>query len=108
MEAERLRTLLEEVRSGATPVDQALNRLRDLPYEDLGFAKLDHHRAVRTGHPEVVFCPGKSVDQLLAIIEKLRTRASKVLATRAEPSIYEAIADQWPKSIYHSSARIIV
>jgi len=108
MEAERLRVILEEVRSGATQVDDAMLRLRDLPYEDLGYAKLDHHRSVRTGHPEVVFCPGKSDEQILGIVERLRTRASKVLTTRAEPAVFERLRDRWPESVYHSSARIAV
>jgi NCAIR mutase (PurE)-related protein len=85
-----------------------MTRLRDLPYEDLGFAKLDHHRALRTGQPEVVFCPGKSLEQTVAIVDRLRTRASKVLATRAELAVYEALKEQWPEAIYHTPARIVV
>lgn len=108
MEADRLRRILEEVRSGHTPVDTALDRLRDLPYEDLGFAKLDHHRSVRTGHPEVVFCPGKSIEQILAIVERLRTQASKVLATRVDPPVQEALIARWPDAVFHDPARIVV
>jgi pyridinium-3,5-biscarboxylic acid mononucleotide synthase len=108
MEAERLRLLLEEVRSGAIDIDEAMGRLRDLPYEDLGYAKLDHHRAVRTGHPEVVFCPGKTVDQVVGIVERLRLRASKVLATRADSEVHAALCERWPATAYHGAARIVV
>jgi NCAIR mutase (PurE)-related protein len=108
VEVERLRALLDDVRSGALDVDAAIGKLRDLPYEDLGFAKLDHHRAVRTGHPEVVFCPGKTIEQVVAIVERLRQRASKVLATRAEPAVYEALKEQWPDAEYRTPARIAI
>lgn len=108
METELLRTMLESVRSGSLGIDDAMARLRDLPYEDLGFAKLDHHRGIRTGHPEVVFCPGKSVEQIAIIIGRLRSRASKVIATRAELPMYEAIQERWPDAVYHTQARIVV
>jgi NCAIR mutase (PurE)-related protein len=71
MNVDSLREILEGVRSGAVEVDAALSILRDLPYEDLGFARLDHHRALRQGVPEVVFCPGKTTEQAVAIVEKL-------------------------------------
>src|SRR5687767_13627741 len=108
MQVERIRALLESVRSGALPVDEALLELKDLPYEDLGFAKLDHHRSLRTGHPEVVFCPGKSTEHILAIIDRLRERSPKVLATRATPEVAASIQSQFPDSVYHQEARIVV
>ena len=108
MEPERIRALLERVRAGELPVDEALLELKDLPYEDLGFAKLDHHRTLRTGYPEVVYCPGKATEHILAIVERLRLRAPKVLATRATPEVAAAIRSQNPDSVYHESARIVV
>jgi len=108
MEIEHLRELLEAVRTGALPVDEALLRLRDLPYEDLGFAKLDHHRTLRTGFPEVIFCPGKPLDQILGIVERLRRRSARVLATRAAPEVADALRQQFPNAVYHPLARIVV
>lgn len=108
MVAARLRALLEQVQAGATPIEDALMQLRDLPYEDLGFAKLDHHRALRTGHPEVIYCPGKAIEHIIAIADRLRQRAPKVLATRATPEVYEAIRAALPEAIYHEQARIVV
>lgn len=107
MDVERLRGLLEEVRTGALPVEEALARLRDLPYEDLGFAKLDHHRALRSGFPEVIYCPGKTLEQILTIADRLRQRSAKVLATRAEPVVAEALYQRFPGALYHSTARIV-
>src|SRR5437870_10533492 len=108
MEVDRIRALLEEVRSGGTPIEEALIQLRDLPYEDLGFAKLDHHRTLRTGHPEVIFCQGKTTEHILAIIDRLRLRSPKVLASRANADVAAEIQRHYPESIYHDMARIVV
>ena len=107
MDVQRLRTLLEEVREGTIAVEEALLRLRDLPYEDLGFAKLDHHRALRNGFPEVIYCPGKATEHILAIAERLRLRASRVLATRASPEVAESVIQRFPDTVYHTPARIL-
>src|SRR5579872_6910648 len=108
MEIERLRGLLEEVRNGSVPVEDALLKLRDLPYEDLGFAKLDHHRSLRNGFPEVIYCPGKATEHILAIACRLRTRNAKVLATRVTPEVAGAIQAELPGTVYHAQARIAV
>ena len=78
-----IEALLNEVREGRTGVDQALDRLRDLPFEDLGFAKLDHHRALRTGMPEVIFAAGKTTTQVAQIFARMAHAGGNVLATRA-------------------------
>jgi len=80
----QLRELLEAVRSGALEVDQALDRLRHLPFEDLGFAKVDHHRALRHGMPEVIFALGKTSEEVVAIAGRLLERSPNVLITRAD------------------------
>lgn len=108
MDTERLQTLLESVRDGSLPVDEALTRLRDLPYEDLGFAKLDHHRALRNGFPEVIYCPGKAPEHLVAIAERLREKSAKVLATRATPENAALFLARFPDARYHTDARILV
>src|ERR1044071_4274210 len=107
MQAELLRELLSEVRSGERTVESAVERLRNLPYEDLGFARLDHHRALRTGFPEVVFCEGKRVEHIVEILERLEQKHSPVLATRASAEVYEAVAKRIPAAKYFQDARII-
>jgi NCAIR mutase (PurE)-related protein len=107
MRAELLRELLNEVRAGSRTVESALNRLRDLPFENLGYARLDHHRALRTGFPEVVFCEGKRVEQIVEILERLEQKHSPVLATRASHEIYDAVTARIPSAKYFEDARII-
>src|SRR5947207_9975919 len=108
MDVERLRALLEQVRSGTTPVDEALGALRSLPFEDLGFAKLDHHRALRNGFPEVIYCPGKTTEHILTILERLTARSRKVLASRAAPEVAAAVQRQFPRAVYHELPRMLV
>ncbi|MDE3198467.1 MAG: nickel pincer cofactor biosynthesis protein LarB [Acidobacteriota bacterium] len=100
MTEEHLRSLLEEVRSGATDVETALARVRHLPFEDLGFAKVDHHRALRHGMPEVIFGLGKSPDHVLAIAAKLLEKADNVLITRTTPAMAERVMDELPDGEY--------
>ena len=107
MQAEILRELLNDVRTGARTVDSAIARLRDLPFEDLGYARLDHHRALRKGFPEVVFCEGKRVDHIVEIMEKLEQKHSSILATRASSEVYEAVAARLPAAKYFAEARMI-
>src|SRR5215469_13486623 len=85
MDQAQLRSLLEQVQAGDVDVDAALDRLRHLPFEDLGFAKVDHHRALRHGMPEVVFGKGKTPEQISAIVSTLLSRTPNVLVTRAAP-----------------------
>lgn len=108
MDVERLRQLLERVQAGETAVEEALLSLRSLPYEDLGFAKLDHHRTLRNGFPEVVYCPGKTTEHIIAILDKLTARASKVLASRATPDVAKAVQEVFPNAVYHDLGRMLV
>ncbi len=108
MDAESLRQLLERVRAGETPVEDAVESLRTLPFEDLGFAKLDHHRALRNGFPEVVYCPGKTTPQIVAILERLIVQAPKVLASRANAEVAQAVLAAFPHVVYHELARMLV
>jgi pyridinium-3,5-biscarboxylic acid mononucleotide synthase len=107
MQAELLRELLAEVREGSRTVESAIDRLRDLPFEDIGYARLDHHRALRTGFPEVVFCEGKRVEHIVEIMLRLEQRHSPVLATRATPEVYDAVAARIPAAKYFADARVI-
>ena len=83
MTEQTLRQLLESVRKGEQSIDEAIVRFRSMPFEDLGFAKIDHHRAIRCGFPEVVFCEGKPVQQFAAIFDRCVQAGSNVIATRA-------------------------
>lgn len=108
MDPEALRELLWAVRSGAADIDAAMERLKDLPYTSLGFARLDHHRALRTGFPEVVFCPGKTPEQAAAAVEALAARHGRVMATRADRSHAAAVQAAVPEAVYHEVARVIM
>jgi NCAIR mutase (PurE)-related protein len=103
----QIETLLKEVSEGRTGVGDALERLKDLPFEDLGFAKLDHHRALRTGMPEVIFAAGKTTAQVAAIFGRMAKAGGNVLATRASHEAFEAVAALEPAAIYHEAARAI-
>lgn len=102
-----LRSLLEELQSGRMDIDGALDKLKNLPYEDLGFAKVDHHRSLRSGYPEVIYCEGKTKEQVRLIMERLVAHNHHVLATRAAPEIYTEVVLSIPSAIYHPTARII-
>jgi pyridinium-3,5-biscarboxylic acid mononucleotide synthase len=107
MYEEQLRQLLEQVKEGAVDVDAALARVRHLPFEDLGFAKVDHHRALRHGMPEVIFAQGKTSDQVLAIASKLLENAPNVLITRACPRTAELVTAKLPSAEYFPLSRAI-
>ena len=108
MDREVLRALLEDLRAGRVDVDTAVGKLRDLPFEDLGFAKVDHHRALRGGAPEAVFCPGKTPAQVVAIVERLAARHANVLATRAERVVADAVAAAGLPHVYHADAKLVI
>ncbi len=100
MTEEQLRSLLEDVKNGATDVDSALERVRHLPFEDLGFAKVDHHRALRHGLPEVVFGLGKTADHVVAIAGKLLDHDGNVLITRTTQAMAEQVLRDLPGGEY--------
>ncbi len=107
MNPQAIETLLEEVRAGRTQVSEALERLRLLPFEDLGFAKLDHHRALRTGMPEVIFAEHKTEAQVSAIFARMAQAGGNVLATRATRAVFEAVRGAEPRAQFHQTARAI-
>jgi len=105
---ESIRKLVEEVRSGKLSPDDAVGRLRHLPFEDLGFAKVDHHRTLRVGMPEVIFCQGKTRAQVAGIFEKLAKHKNNVLATRATREQFAAVKQKVRAAKYEEEARAIV
>lgn len=106
MDKNRLRSLLNDVKNKDLSVEDALGRLENLPFEDLGYAKLDHHRTIRRGYPEVVFCQNKTVEQVKNIVVHL-AQQNKVLATRADRDMYEAVKSVLPMARYNESGRTI-
>jgi NCAIR mutase (PurE)-related protein len=108
VDRDRLRALLEGVRSGDVSPEAALDRLRQLPFADLGFARVDTHRALRSGAPETVLCQGKTAEQVVAILRELGRHHRNVLATRATPAIHEAVRAAGLPVTWHEVARILV
>lgn len=103
-----LKSILEALKSGEISVEDACGKLRDLPYEDLGYAKIDHHRSIRSGFPEVIFGDGKTPDQIAEIAQRLAGRNPVVLATRSTREAFQAVQEVLPHAVYHEKARMIV
>jgi pyridinium-3,5-biscarboxylic acid mononucleotide synthase len=108
LNAQSLRKLFEQVRKGAISPDDAVARLRHLPFEDLGFAKVDHHRSLRTGMPEVIFGEGKTPSQTAQIFARLAKHGGNILATRANAAQFAAVKKKVFKAGYRERARAIV
>jgi NCAIR mutase (PurE)-related protein len=104
---EQLRKLMEAVREGEVTPDAACDRLRDLPFEDIGFAKVDHHRALRTGMPEVIYARGKTSEQVARIFASMSAAGGNVLATRASREQFEAVLELEPRATFHELASCI-
>jgi pyridinium-3,5-biscarboxylic acid mononucleotide synthase len=107
MDQTRLRALLEEVKEGSVDVDGALERLRHLPFEDIGFAKIDHHRALRHGMPEVIFGKGKSPEHILEIATRLLERSPNLLATRTEPAAANLVRERFHDAEYFPQSAVL-
>lgn len=108
MDLDYLREILQEVQNGHLEIEQAVQRLKTFPYEDLGFAKVDHCRHLRQGFPEVVYCAGKTPEQVVKILKSLAANEQNILATRASKEIFEHVSQHFPQAIYHEQARLIV
>ncbi len=108
MNATELTKLLESVRKGGTDVATALERLKHLPFEDAVYAHIDHHRSLRHGMPEVIYCEGKTVEQITGIVKRMLQAGSDILATRASDAVYKAVKKLDRRAVYHPSSRAIV
>jgi len=110
MQAEQIKKLLAQVKTGKTSIDEAVNKLRHLPFEDIGFAHVDHHRQIRCGFPEVIYCPGKTIEQIINIFSTLAKKGNNILATRAEPAVFKALTKtkKFPKARYEKVGKAIV
>jgi NCAIR mutase (PurE)-related protein len=107
MNEAQLRALFEKLREGAVDVEEALGKVRHMPFEDLGFAKVDHHRALRHGMPEVIFGLGKTNAEIIAIAGSLLERSPNVLITRVTPDAAEEVLQKFPEGEYFPRARAI-
>lgn len=107
MQTRSLRGLLSRIRRGGLTIEQALDRLRALPYEDLGFAKIDTHRELRRGFPEVIFGEGKTVPQIVAIVDRIAARGQPVLVTRVPEEVHGRVRERHPGARYHAAARAV-
>ena len=110
MQAEQLKKIFEQVKAGDITVEDAVDKLRHMPFEDLGFAHIDHHRQLRRGFPEVIYCPGKTTEQIVKIFSNLAEKGNNVLATRAEENVFKDLAEtkKFPNARYEKLARAIV
>jgi len=107
MDPREIAALMKAVREGSVTPEQATARLKSLPYEDLGFAKVDHHRALRRGFPEVVFGAGKSPEQILAIADKIVGRGQNLLITRTTAEVHGLLAARHPQARWHEAPRAV-
>ncbi len=108
MHEQKIKSLLQQFQAGKLDIDSALSHFKNLPYEDLGFAMIDHHRHLRTGCPETIFCEGKTIEQITKIAEKMLDKDVNIMATRANQKIYEALHKLGSNVEYHETARIVV
>ena len=107
MNPTELRKLLEKVKAGKIEIDEVLTRLQDISYKDLGYAKIDNLREIRTGYPEIIYCAGKSIDQVKGIMEYMYTKDTNIIATRASEEMYMEIKISIPDVEFHQVARIM-
>ncbi|WP_041668837.1 nickel pincer cofactor biosynthesis protein LarB [Acetobacterium woodii] len=109
MNVDQLTKLLEDVKNQDCDVKTALELLKTLPYEDLSYAKVDHHRELRNGYPEVIYSPGKTLEQIKGIVENMMKRSTgNILASRAERDVFDTIKAITPDAIYYEEARSVV
>lgn len=107
MNAGELEKILKAISKGTMSVDAAMENLRDFPYTDLGFARIDHHRELRTGYPEIVYCAGKTNEQVRAIFSAMEEHGNNIIGTRAGKDMFEYISPFFPDAVFYETARII-
>lgn len=107
MDEQRITDILKKFQAGELSEQDAVAKLKTVPYEELGFAKIDHHRAVRQGFPEVVYCQGKTTPQVVEIVKRLSVNNKNILATRAGKDVYEEVKKIVPEALYNEDARLI-
>ncbi|MFQ5456578.1 MAG: nickel pincer cofactor biosynthesis protein LarB [Nitrospirota bacterium] len=108
MDHDYIKDILRDVKSGGLSIEDAIGVLKDLPYEDIGIASIDHHRHIRQGFPEVIFCEGKSRDEIVEIVKRMVKASANILATRADEETYISIKGIYEKAVYNKRAGVIV
>jgi NCAIR mutase (PurE)-related protein len=103
-----MKKMLIEYKNGKISLKEILEEIKKLPYEDLGFAKIDTHRKLRKGFPETVFCQGKTISQILSIIENMNKQNNNILATKANEKIFETVKKKFPQAEYNNDAKMII
>jgi pyridinium-3,5-biscarboxylic acid mononucleotide synthase len=107
MNAGELETILKSIGDGSLSVNDAMEKLRNFTYSDLGFARIDHHRELRTGYPEIVYCAGKTPEQVKSIFAVMEENGNNIIGTRAGANMFEYISPSFPDAVYYEIARII-
>lgn len=107
MTVKELENLLKDIKSGSISVEGALEKLKTFPYTDLGYARIDHHREVRTGYPEIVYCSGKTIDQVTGIFRAMAEKENNIIGTRASEEMFQSVRSILPDAVYFAEARII-
>jgi NCAIR mutase (PurE)-related protein len=107
MNAKELEKILRGISAGKVSVDEAMEELREFPYTDLGFARIDHHRELRTGYPEIVYCAGKTPEQVRAIFAAMMEHDNNIIGTRAPKEMFSYISPFFPDAVYYETARIV-
>jgi NCAIR mutase (PurE)-related protein len=107
MTRNEIESLLKGIKNGEKSVEEALEVLQNFPYTDLGFAKIDHHREIRTGYPEIVYCAGKTAEQVIGIFKLMSGRKTNVIGTRADQNTFDSVKKAIPEAVYYPVARII-
>lgn len=103
-----MKEILKEYKDGKIELCDVLEKIKQLPYENIGFAKIDNHRLLRKGFPESIFCQGKTIPQIIKIIQTMKKRTSTILATKANKNIFAEVKKQFPEATYHEQAKIMV
>jgi len=107
MNIKEVEKLLNDVKNGEKGIEEALDVLKNFPYTDLGFAKIDNHREMRTGYPEIIYCAGKTIEQVKEIFRVMAERENNVIGTRADQEMFDAVKSISPDAVYYPMARII-
>ena len=102
-----MKKILQDYKNGKIELSEVLDKIRNLPYEDLEFAKIDNHRSIRKGFPETVFCPGKTVDQILKILGSMTKNEHSILLTKADKKIFSSVKKNYPDAVYSQQAKTI-
>jgi hypothetical protein len=107
MNKNQIKDLLLAVRSEKTEIEEGLELLSELPYKDLGYATIDNHREIRNGYPEVIYCQGKTTNQVVGIVQYMMERKNNILATRASLNVFESVQKIWPTAHYNELGKVI-